>query len=335
MKTWLDEFANYAIDDFRALRARKPHAFMGEDAAMLRLACTDPAFAFHHKCLLAGVRLLGFAGKSTLADGFEAMLLPFAHLEIPSKPLSLSLNSDAVDDLLGATISGQVREFGRKVASRSDRRIVYLDFPKRSFDLGNDCYLRALFVNVNDGASYWAVFEKAGSHCCARMTWLEGGDELVSADGHEDGRVQMASLGIDVTAMLREIEDFAWLALAHHEIECENGVEMERLPHLPGDDTRRSGRKARQVAKKFSLFSVVKVSTRSINRDRSERSPATGDGKTRRGHSVRGHFKMQAYGSKWSRHRLIWIESYDKPGNGDGNSPIPLFQHRAANRLAA
>jgi hypothetical protein len=332
MQTYLDEYANRAINEYREARFQYPKEFKAKYAAMLRLGCEHRAFAFYFKCIGAQI-MLQKEREAELCHYFQAMLLPFASMKTDDQPLALSLDAHSVADFRGAGISAEIRNFGRKTAAENG--MVYLDFPNRSFSLGNNCYLRALFIDTKAPISFWSVFENPVTRGSARMSWAEGEDNLLSADGETNGTKQLRGLGIDVPAMLREIEDFAWLALTHHEIEREKGAEMVRLPYLAGTDARRSGRKARQVAKKFSLFSVVNVSTRSIDRDRSGEPSGNSDGSIRRGHPVRGHFKMQAYGPKWSQHRLIWVESYDKPGNGEETSPIPLHLVRTANRLAA
>jgi hypothetical protein len=156
------------------------------------------------------------------------------------------------------------------------------------------------------------------------LRWSFDVDFLQSSDDISDFQDAVD----DRNAVFSDIEHFAWLAMTYVHTEQENGMEWECLPHIPQRDPRWSGRKARQVAKKFSLFSVIQVNGRNLYHDDADGGNGGGTpGHKKRKHRVRGHFRLQAYGPRWSKRRLRWIPAHDS-GTVDLPPPVPLLKVR-------
>ncbi|MHA6643746.1 hypothetical protein [Mesorhizobium sp. A623] len=286
------------------------------------------------------------------ACGFQGIhVLPFASTRWNgAAPLAAALDTDAVHDLAEANITDDIRDLGRTTVEEYSR--VYLDLPHRAYMLGDtNVQLRALFVmpNAHQGkATFVAVFTAADSNHGVRLIWNEGEEPVGApeirdgiADGFFEGSLDVlggndslfdAALREDklvLSDVLSDLEDFTWLTVAYLQTEEENRpAPLERLPYVAADDPRRGGRKARQVAKKFSLFSILKVTGTTVERDPSDKEPSSRQ--IGRRHQVRGHFKLQAFGPGHSKRRVRWIAPFMR-GDASSTPVTPIRILRSAN----
>jgi len=286
---------------------------------------------------------------------FHADLIDYVspHEDCGPTPLAARLDSAAVRDLSGSDLTDEIRSFALDALEEVEQ--VYIDLPHRSLLLGDKegLQLRAVFLNGQGSVPLiWAIFTPPGCNEFRFFGWYADADRQCLSDdpdptmyayldhiGMELPQWKSIPLGevaraadVDIPSVVEDIENLAWLAIAYLKTEQANRqAPFENLPRLPADDPRRSGRKARQVAKKFSLFSVVRISGTNLDRE-----PATGSIKEpgrqlgRRRHEVRGHFRMQAYGPEWSKRRLRWIAPF-KRGDRNCGKVTPLRILSAAN----
>ncbi|WP_395517441.1 hypothetical protein [Pseudorhizobium flavum] len=284
---------------------------------------------------------------------FRIALLPFFRDRpgIP-RPLAAQLDHEVINNFRHAGITEDIRAAG--TASLEDGQLVYLDLMPFTYELeigvfkepafSEGIFLRAIFMkNVqSSNPEFCAVFsgrERSGHRMIGWGGCMPKAVDFihfeVTDDGTKETRVTTdEALGATLTA----IEDFTFLTLAYMQIEQENRpAPFEQLPYLPIDDPRRFGRKAKQAAKKFSLFSMVKVTGENLGRDLTRRqqydrdpdAPPLPRDRNRR-HTVRGHFRLQAVGPGWRHRRLRWIAGFDR---GDINS-TPVTKIRALTRHA-
>ena len=282
---------------------------------------------------------------------FRVAVLPFFR-NVPGhpKPLAAQLDEDVVGNFCSAAITDEIKAAG--TAHLEGNQLVYLDLPPLCYRLEIDqfkesvyddgAYLRAIFMeNTAPTPSFFAIFTGGDIYGYRMIGWngsSSAGNSFIRSEADGDGMMRTwLSVDDDLGAALSEIEDFTHLTLAYIQIEQENRpAPFEQLPYLPIDDPRRYGRKAKQVQKKFSLFSTVKVTGENLargdaRRDRPNINPETPPlprDRNRR-HSVRGHFKLQAVGPGWSQRRLRWIAAFDR---GDINS-TPVTRLRTLTRL--
>jgi hypothetical protein len=98
------------------------------------------------------------------------------------------LNRDVVQELAGARLSREMREYAREAILRYGT--VYLDVAEPALLFGNTLELRALFVaDAVGGIRFWAVFRELGRRETRRVAWVEGCDHLVT-DPYDDPEVR-------------------------------------------------------------------------------------------------------------------------------------------------
>lgn len=345
MKTYLDTYA-YRLQNENAITV----SFDSDDIETHEMkrtkSQTDSASNLRHQAL-GSAHILTNKPSWVNADieetaRFRCLIAPFV-IETMNRPLAASLDRDLVADFRGQVVEGPIRAVGLDVIS--DHGVTYIDLPHRSYMIGNTLQLRALFIYLTpDAIAFTAILTTPGMDYGRRVTWAEGqwarglpglaGDELTWSSGNDSTRIGGDEIETYLTAVddrktvFTEIEHFAWLALTYVQTEQEDGVVWERLPHIPHSDPRWSGRKASQVAKKFSLFSVIQVNAQNLYRDaETEGRGGSLPGHRKRKHRVRGHFRLQAYGPRWSKRRLRWYPAHYS-GTIDLPAPVPLYKLR-------
>ncbi|WP_374311745.1 hypothetical protein [Dongia sp.] len=249
------------------------------------------------------------------SDEFCHMLREFITPE--TNPLSFQLPRDLACMLAASRVAQNVLSFGCKEIAKAGA--AYIDLPPGSIRFNDKLELMAIFVR-SDGA-HWMEFtaivkDEIGEVALSRF---------LSCD--RDGIIQFKMLpvevlpgalefrrdyGVEMDQIMFRVAEFSTLVVAHAAT-VSNGRE-ELLPYLPSYHARRTGRKARQVAKKFSLFSVRRLSSSAKILGRSAVSKGdqvTGIRLDCRV-TVRGHFRMQACGPGRSRRRLCWIDEHER-----------------------
>lgn len=76
---------------------------------------------------------------------------------------------------------------------------------------------------------------------------------------------------------------------------------------------------------KRKLDALQKGTITYLNLPIEARPPLGGTHASPIGHKVKGHYKMQAYDKRWKKHRLIWIDPYDK-GDEDQMAPSRIYK---------
>jgi hypothetical protein len=279
---------------------------------------------------------------------WQYSLAPF-FLETDRTPLAAAFDRETVGELVGIRLSPEVREYAREAVRKHGT--VYLDIANHALLFGDALQTCALFAaETVGGIRFWAVFGEPGRHGVRRVAWLEGDDRLWT-DPYSDPDVRnfqagtsdaptlrplvdiARDAGVDLHEVLKGLESFAYLAITYvlTEMELAEGQPWQELPHLPADDPRRHGRKARAVAKKFSLFRVWQVTGRRL--DRGERGRSGGGWKLGHRITVSGHYRLQPYGSGRKLRRLRWIAQHGR-GPRDGIPPRPIVRAGALRRAA-
>ncbi|MPR07822.1 hypothetical protein [Microvirga tunisiensis] len=265
------------------------------------------------------------------------------------------MDRDIAGVLSGAAISDEIRERGH--AEAIQHGLTYLDIPTQPLDIGNGAQLRSLFILTDRARDherllYTAILIIPGQTNWRRVQWYSGGSDILPDDLAAADQAYMEVLSVpgasthteplldvversgrNLRDMLVDIESFALLALTYmslHEVEAP----WPTLPYAHLDDPRRCGRKAKQAAKKFSLFRAQRVSAAPGTIRRSMDRDCGSERKLGRRTEVRGHFRLQAYGSQYSQRRLLWIAPHMR-GPLDGILSTALVRPECANDQTA
>lgn len=332
MQTWLDGRirgeVEKCINTVLKMRGWKTAA---EAPRHIKLALKDDLSAFKVLCEI-GMQMGSPQGM--LSHAIWPLLTPSAD---GLTPIAAQLEPKVVDDFIGVGTSQEVKKLALEICAG---RVVYIDLPRHAFpfdlktfhdpSLEGEAHVRAIFLDhTADYPRMVLVIEG----------FYEGGGLVVPFLLHDDDRFpegldDEVVLGTHADALVEfhSIAEFVLNVIAFIQVEGENRADrFPLLPSLPIDHPRRRGRKAAQIAKKYSLFSVAKLSAADVGRPRGEAERRDGPPLPRdsnRRHTVKGHFRLQAYGPSWSKRRLRWIAGFDR---GDINS-VPLTK---ITRLAA
>lgn len=271
------------------------------------------------------------------SDGFCHVVREFITPE--TNPLSFQLPRDLACMLAASRVAQNVLSFGCKEIAKAGA--AYIDLPPGSIRFNDKLELMAIFVR-SDGA-HWMEFtaivkDEIGEVALSRF---------LSCD--RDGSIQFEMLpvevlpgalefrrdyGVEMDQIMFRVAEFSTLVVAHAAT-VSSGRE-EFLPYLPSSHSRRTGRKARQVAKKFSLFSIRRLSSSGKILGRPATSEATTGTAIRLDcrFTVRGHFRMQACGPGRSRRRLCWIEEHERgPEHAPRRLPMLALQSHVSNPI--
>ncbi len=353
-RTWLDWYVAGARHVYDGCETA---GLPDEIICRLRAAQQDDGIAFRLSCetALATMEMAARTGRAAVPDVlletmlWHATLSPF-FIPCDASPFALVLDRAAVDELSDARISKEVRDYGR--ATVAEHGIAYIDIPHHAMPLGNGrLQLRAMVVATTEAPMrFYAMFSRPGENRSRRISWIEGGQAPLSDQLGNDEMVAftemmgrtaeplpalkdvLADAGINQSSLLEELEDFAVLAITYAKTHMvENAAAWEELPHLPAGHPRRSGRKGRAVAKRFSLFRAFRIGATGLDR-RSTISLPTGRTLGRRSR-VCGHYRLQAHGPRWGLRKLRWIAPFMR-GPRDGVPLTPILDFEEARREA-
>lgn len=305
----------------------------------------------------------GLSEEMIETNYFQARLLPFFNQD--SKPLALQLSRETVAALAAADVSKDIRDHSFGILE--EHKCAYIDIPHNDYRLRDNLSLRAIMVDVggirietmagntpgtfdtvvndlgfvmrhrrpDDKVVFTATFRDHKNNCYPRLSWVEGSDFFMGRGIKQLGialsapEVMMTNADMLTKRIMADIENLFWLSLAFMESEEEHGgIQYQQLPHLAYDHVRRQGRKSGQVAKKFSMFRVKKITGgRELGRD----VETQGEGRTsglpvigRRRHEVRGFFRRQPYGRGRKFRRLQWVHGFERGSIED----LPLHDLR-------
>jgi len=274
----------------------------------------------------------GLSEEMIETNYFHARLLPFFNQD--SKPLALQLSRETVAALAAADASKDIRDHSFGILE--EHKCAYIDIPHKDYRLRDNLALRAILVDVggirietktsnapgtydtvvnnmgfvmrhrrpDDKVVFTAIFQDLKNNTYPRLSWVEGNDFFMGRGIRQLGialhapEVMLTNADMLTKRIMVDIENLFWLSLAFMESEEEHGgVEYQQLPYLAYNHVRRQGRKAGQVAKKFSMFRVKKITG---GRDLGREIENSGECRTsglpvigRRRHEVRGHFRLQ------------------------------------------
>ncbi|WP_139975204.1 hypothetical protein [Ochrobactrum sp. CGA5] len=303
---------------------------------------TSPDLANEFRCL---------SEEMIETNYFQARLLPFFNQD--SKPLALQLSRETVAALAAADASKDIRDHSFGILE--EHKCAYIDIPHKDYRLRDNLSLRAIMVDIgglrmeatagnipgtydtvvndlgfvmrhrrpDDKVVFTAIFRDLKNNTYPRLSWVEGSDFYMVRGVKQLGialsapEVMMTNADMLTKRIMTDIENLFWLSLAFMESEEEHGgIQYQQLPHLAYNHVRRQGRKAGQVAKKFSMFRVKKITGgRDLGRD----VETQGEGRTsglpvigRRRHEVRGHFRLQRFGKGHKLTRVRWINAFER-----------------------
>jgi hypothetical protein len=268
----------------------------------------------------------------------HSMLLPFVMQYIPPAHNLLSRLVDPVAEPIGIVLaSDTARTLARtRLAARSysplmveviQKRAFYIDIPSGTVPLlaGNpkpELNLRAIFAasyllpHLPGSVLLLAQLVRSGTeHDAGLIAAVLNPDGSVShlGDGASDPRDDILSLSNQIQlpdeadAILDRIGEFAKLALAYYYF----GPEEERHYTKAAAASAFNGRKK---SRKMSLFALTRIESSRGPRKEGMLAVQTA---LESQQTVLGHFKLQAYGAGFKKHRLIWIDGYDR-GPSDG-----------------
>lgn len=193
----------------------------------------------------------------------------------------------------------------------------YVDIPDKAMLIGGGRQIRAIFTQpARDGVVALAVITKSGTTAMiGRSTWLIGPDcDVVERYAMAEGLKEVAD----------RVTDF--LVLLHLYRRLAAPSESEMLPHL--DEKKLSEttvKKARAKHKTASLFRIVRLNPPPGRFGRSDGERSLDGWRLDHRIRVRGHFRMQPYGTGRSQRRLQWIAAHFK-GPDDGEEKIDLLR---------
>ncbi len=238
----------------------------------------------------------------SIMSNLVGLLAPFI---IPSRPdmvirsVSLATEKQLIADLSGAEMPKNIdaeyfnrhREFDN----------WFIQLPSRCFQFTDSMWLSGLFFIPLSGIT--AIICHNGSSEYLYGIEYEGSIQVTPS----------SALSIDSLEMERA-RTLAQLLILHYDSKQQQSHEFTERKTYP-KNSERSTKKLGKRNLKYSLFRTINIDYHGDY----ERSGIT-SGVTRRplDHSfpVRAHFRWQAYGKKFSKHKLLWIDSHTR-GSGD------------------
>lgn len=243
-------------------------------------------------------------------------------------PLGIQLTSDLAQDFHGA----KAPETEDWLEVMRAHRIVYVDIPdglyQYDFAFTSRAYTASMvgvLVEMTHLEPEWfkivAFFKEPGPHTsesgCEFMLRTGRGFDFVVAERSEDV-ANMSRITHDLTDILK-------LTLLYHK--SGEGLRKD-LPRLSRERQRGlSGPKLKLAHQKASLFRMARYNAPANRFERKDQEPPVNGGwklgvKSR----VRGHFRWQAHGPKWSLRRLQYIPPHYR---GAGDERVDLVRLEA------
>lgn len=255
--------------------------------------------------------------------------------------------------------SGAVR--AASLAEIGSQAVTFVNVPHHSFPIGGNLQIRGVLATLDAGRILLtAAVAPRGSNKVRHMRWRLGetSPEDVTdiwlrsycqngykaewnTQAHEQGiEDHLGMKGRALAALLREIENVLLLTVAQYRSIVDAGeADVEEVPHLPIDDHRRRTGNRKAAARNFSLFRIRRLShldgitimyERASNPSRS--SPFFPHDGPIRLCDVRGHFRMQPYGTKSALRKLIWVSPHERWIACDGRTvmhalPVTTDEH--------
>lgn len=352
MKTFLDCFAadtEFSPREFNLLS----EVSSAQELAKLAAVRANPALTMALRCetalkTIADIASGDFSYPQCMLEAtvWFAAIAPF-FLPTETAPLAIAAEPELVREFRHAPISGEVREFA--LASLARRQTFYVDLPERSMLLGRgSLQVRAIVgCMINGHLHVCAVMTEPGRNFSRRLHWVSGVDGVLSDSFHDPALAKTARLagvpitpkpplleilaadGVDVATLRSSVENFVFLTVTHTRTVMEREpAAWDQLPFMAAEDPRRMGRRGKANAKKFSLFRVLRVTARGLRRTAVDDGSATSGQTLNHRSRVVGHYRLQAFGPKWSQRRLTWIAEHMRgPADAPLVTPIVKLTH--------
>lgn len=278
MLTWIDEWCNgMRLRRERELRRNGsiPDRFCKSDGLAAREATLD--------ALSARSRYDQLGIECPLVIAFMSQLAWF--LASPQLGLSvraLQLTNALIAELEECELTEASVKFTR--AAVDTEIVTYIDIPPGTFRISQKAELRALFLQPvtmaeqpgtddddgrHDVLSYCAVVTPASEYGFRYAMWTDDRSQFVSdnynhAEAGNDNFPTFDELlvgaGWSQERFQDEIERLVYLALQY--AKDEQRVERQALPHMAADNERRRPGRGRDIAQRFSLFKVERLTLR-------------------------------------------------------------------------
>ena len=233
-------------------------------------------------------------------------------------PVAVRVSRDLVHDLIGAKAPRNAPDIDAEIMAHH----WMIDIPLGAMSMQKH-HVRALFVTPRqDGllAHHAVLKPMQGSETVTLITWTadkNGTIDYVHAASNEEG--------FDANLAVEELTDFFSLAIAYRmTAPKDRATEVKRIdPNALIKD-----RNWRQKAKKFSMFRVTDLEPPPDRFGRNgPRVSQAGGWKLGWSVTVRGHFRLQACGEKFSQRRLTWIDPHVKgPTDAPRKMPIEVLR---------
>jgi len=284
----------------------------------------------------------GLSSKAAMSVGSVAMMgQPIFKQQSNIKPLCIQLTSELATDFQGA-IAPETNDFMEIV---HDRGVVYIDIPPGVYNWFGNTSVRAIFITserLYDSNNIMVVLSQGDRVSLENQ--FEFAYTIEDPEGTVAGNIDMKTtdgvmrmmhlLGEDREGEFRswheQISDLVKLAILYwfSETTRSGGMRFQEIPHIPEKDLLKTSRRDKQRSKlhNASLFKIVKLTSPKDRFGRTDQELKPRDGWTLGVRTtVRGHFRWQACGSKWSEHKLIYIASHER-GPQDGIRRNEMFQ---------
>ena len=262
--------------------------------------------------------------------------------------LSLQLTPELIEDFHGTNAPEGTQDHMDVINSYG---MIYIDIPLGAYNMFGTTDLRAIFLSGGvTSASNPDLPPMTRIHLVMTKPTIHRIDEqfiaeyfLENPDLDAEGNISM-----DTTQMVRhmmnllggsggeefqswheEMHDLIKLTLLYYKSETERPnprLTFDPLPKIDPKDLDKTHRldKQRNKMRDHTLFSILKLTPPSdrFGRENQEHSPKGGWTLGVRT-PVRGHFKYAACGTKFSEHRLTYVEPYVKNPKGEpGKNPM-------------
>ncbi len=226
-----------------------------------------------------------------------------------SRSIVLEANEALVNDLSGRDLPSNVD--GGYFQRHQDYSYWFVQFPGQTFECEQGIWLEGVFYVPEEGNDVVAVICRttAGEYIYL-MTFR--------------GMIQSTYIPVNRGAFLAKAKTLAQLAILHFDSKRQQGhefVERAKYPKEEDSPGRKNKKKQGRRNLKYSLFRSIDLDYRGDYRGASSGERVRKPFEHR--FQVRGHFRWQAYGKQYSKHKLIWIDAFEK-GEGERDNRAQL-----------
>lgn len=301
MITWLDKFLSELYFDVKKSDGSKADTcsdFINICLKTLVVRLQDKEYQCHYflYCQIISILTLIIKLERIVDEDTAKAIYNLPGLIRPSLISSLSISEELVRAFSDANPPENT-----SLEELIDEKSWYLDFPVNSLPVLNGSFIQAIIMN---DSSCTVIIKRYNSSETAHISWFWDMDDFaIFGPSIDYGLAQ--SIRNTLTNVLQ-------LILVYNN--KSSNVVKEELSHVPvGILSKYSGDKFKNKHKSHSIFNIAKIKLPKCSFGRT--IDASKGWSLEQTVSVSGHFKLQAYGKKLSKRKLIWVNPYKK-GSG-------------------